>query len=471
MAAPLKSNAIMGKGASDSSTSARPTPERLYVACNQCRNNSKQCTLRRGQPGPCSNCKKNGEDCAFVLVPISAFDITSSTTPPPVQSKRNWKKVEKKRTRRARQKEQDPDSLHTHGHTQGRLETTLLAEAWYNGYGKMKPKTLLNAHERWKAQTTKKQEKIAAGAQKRSSSAAYTSEFIPPLGISGGIQHIRITTAFSHPIIFNYIPDPMGTSPCSWCASPFFGLFGHGDIEVEVIPFPAVDGHGYEEMPGGHADKGKEQSQMCVSCTFERVNIMGCETHELCSIEVDPRIGMKGEMEKSMQALLVNDKEGGKLAENTKWCSICPSPAHFRCCVRQIEDGLAGDGSGCGLFVCENCNDLMTKVARDNLDAAETLDRTVHHASTDLFTYEYGVRADATFLTSTGELMLRIQNGMGEKAALDDPNDRAVSSDSEVDGEEIWTNFERVRKGKEKGKWNEKQKPAAAAQKFERRRR
>ena len=465
-AAPLKSLPL-SVSSRDSSLPTRSAPKRLYVACNQCRNNNKKCNLKKDQPGPCSNCRKNEEDCAFVLVPVPGSDTTSSVTPPPVQSKRSQKKAGKKQNRHEANKEQYPNSLHTPSHTDGRLESTLLAEAYYYGFARHKPSTLLNERERYQAQTTKKQEKIAAEAHRSPSSTAYAPEFIPPLGISGGIPHVRIKTAFSHPIKFNYIPDPMGTSPCSWCTSPFFGLFGHGDVEVEVVPFPAINGHGYEEMPGGHADKGKERSQMCVSCTFERVKIMGCEKHEFLSIEVDPRITMKGEMEKSIQALLVNDKEGGKLASNTKWCSICPSPAYFRCGAPQVEENLADEilpeGSGCGFLVCRDCKDLVTKIAKYSGSAKEVLDRAVRHAGTDLFTYEFGVRADASFLTSMGELMVRIQKSMGEKTIVGDANDGALSSDGEAGDEEIWTILEEVGKGK--WKWNEKQKPVPAGRK------
>jgi hypothetical protein len=376
---------------------------------------SKRCNLKRRQVGPCSNCKKNGEECAFVLVPVAASSASMSVTPPAGKSKRSQKQSGKKQTRREKETEQDPDSLHTPGHANGRLAKTLRAEALHYGYGRHKESTLRNERERTKSKATKKQQEIEAAARKRSSS--YTPEFTPPLGLTLGIQHVHIKTAFSHPIILNYIPDPAGASPCSWCSSPFFGLFGHGEMEVEVIPYPPIDGNGYEEILSGHNCSGKRRSQMCIECTFERVQIMGCEKHDFEAIEVDPRLLVQGEMEESIHALLINDKKGGELAEKTKWCSVCPSPAYFKCCALQPQDGagdeVKNDASGCGLHVCEICADLLTKISKDSRNAGEALDRIIKIASKDLFNYEYGARADASFLTSTGELMTRIQKGLG----------------------------------------------------------
>jgi hypothetical protein len=206
---------------------------------------------------------------------------------------------------------------------------------------------------------------------------------------------------------------------------------------------------------------------MCVECTFERVNIMGCEKHDLQPIEVDPRVNSPEEMQKSCMALVNGYPAGGQLVMNTKWCAICPAYASFQCCARQIEDceGI-GEGRGCGLYLCVRCEDLMTKISNTGFwSTSEVLDRTVHLASTDRFNYDYGVRADASFLTSKGELMVRIQKGMGENTAAADADNAGRSSDGEGDAgdEEIWTILERVGKGK--GKWNEKQKPPPVVQK------
>ena len=120
---------------------------------------------------------------------------------------------------------------------------------------------------------------------------------------------------------------------------------------------------------------------------------------------------------------------------------------------------MAKKGSGCGLHVCEICADILTKVSKDSRDAAEALDRTVNFASKDLFNYEYGARADAMFLTSTGELMIRIQKGFGEDPVECKP-EAVESSEGEEDDDEVLSILERMGKGK--GKWNAKMKDAAS---------
>ena len=463
LAAPLKGSLRK----QDDDSIAEVAAPRQYTACNQCRNNSLRCTLKRDQPGPCTNCKNKGENCQFVLIPHSIKILSDS--PPPTKPKRAQRtgKAEQKPARKVAPQVHDPEVDHTPGRHEGHLESTLLAEAYYHGYGKRRLATLLNERARYQAHTTKKQEKLEAQARKRSTFAApaYTPEFTPPLGSSGGIKHIRIKTAFSHPIKFNYIPDPKGTSPCDWCSSPLFGISGHGEIEVEVVPFPEVNGHGYEELPGGHADMGFSRSAMCVACTFERVNIMGCEKHILQPIQVDPRVSDIDELKKSVQALTDGDEAGGQLIKSTKWCAICPTAASFKCCARQPEDDLSHDfvveGRGCGLYLCANCQDFMAKISNSRFwnSSSEILDRIYHCASTDPFNWDAGIRADASFLTSTGELMVRIQKGMGEDPIDADKDDGGQSSEGEAGDEEIWMILERVGKGK--GKWNEKQKPVA----------
>ena len=418
LAVPLKPSAMLKMGPAGYSSAALLGQKRVYVACNQCRNGSKKCTLKRDQPGPCAQCRKVGEDCTFVHIPVGATNTSESVAAAP--KPRSSQKIGGKRRARCRKKkEQNLDAIHSPGRPGGRNEKTLGAESFHYGAGRKKPSTLRNEQERRKVQTRKKQQKKRA--QKRSTlpSDPVTPNSSPPLGTTNAIPHIRIKTAFTHPISFNYVPDVVGHSPCSWCSSPFFGLFGHGEIDVEVIPYPAVNGHGYEEVVDGHSINGKELSQMCVSCTTQRVAIMGCNHHEFEPLELDPRLLVRGEMEKSAQALLVNDTAGGELAEQTKWCSICPSAAAFRCWTPTLLDE-----AGCGLQVCENCNDLLCKIGKDSRDTTEALNRTIHYAAKDLFNYEYGVRADASFLTTSGELNVRIQKGFGAgpfKEDVDEP--------------------------------------------------
>ena len=456
LAARLKSSVSLGEAMTRSFTPAPPVQKRVYVSCNQCRYNNLRCNLKRDQPGPCSKCERRGENCAFVLIPISASN-TASITPSSIP-KESQKKACKKQVRRTRAKDQIEDGELTPGRPGGTLERTLGKESFHHGAGSKRKTTLRREQERLREHTTKKQQKKKKERAQRkhtSRSGSYDPESTPPPGMTNAIPHIRIKTAFSHPITFNYKPDLEDKYPCSWCSSPFFGLFGHDTVETEVIPYPAVNGFGYEEIFGGHHGKGIPLSQMCITCTFARVTIMGCENHNFKAIEIDPRSFIPGEMEKSVNALLENDKKGGELAEQTKWCSICPTHAAFKCCNSQ-QNGA----TGCGLHVCEACQDLMFKIARNYPNAPESLDRAIHHASRDHFGYEFGVRADASFLSTTGELNLRIQKGFGMEL-VEEHSDEAISSEGD-ENEEAWDILERVRKGKGegKGKWSEKQKGA-----------
>ncbi|KAG0646132.1 hypothetical protein D0Z07_8148 [Hyphodiscus hymeniophilus] len=448
LAGPLKSTAgLIGAAIESSSSPTPPVRKRVFVSCNHCRNGSKRRNLKRDQPGPCRECKKTGEACAFVLIPITASE-TSLIVTPPAKSKRKQKKVAKTQTRRGKKKEQESDTVHTPGNRGGRNERILGAESFYYGAGRRRQTTLRNEQVKLSEKETKKQHLLRAKADKRSSSISPTPKLNAGLISTNRILHIVIKTSFSHPITFNYIPDILNTSPCPWCTSPFFGLFGHGEVEVEVIPYPLITGHGYEEIIGGHSNgpNRKELSRMCVDCTTSRFIIMGCDRHEFVGVEADPRHLIAGEMEKSIQALLVNDKKGGELAEQTRWCSICPLPAALECCTRQTLDESVENGRG--------------EIEKHSSHASEVLDRTIHHASRDRFNYAYGVRADASFLTADGELRVRMERHFGE-FPVELEEEKAESSEGEDgDDSEAMSIFERIGKGK--GKWCAKPRVARA---------
>ncbi|RFU27886.1 hypothetical protein B7463_g8430, partial [Scytalidium lignicola] len=267
------------------------------------------------------------------------------------------------------------------------------------------------------------------------------------------IKHIK--TAFCHPIIFNHIPDPKNKDPCSWCDSPFFGLSGHGVLDVEVLVPTEDSNSGYEELSGGHVQNGQPYSKMCVLCTFSRLRIITCVKHEIKPIPgLDPRNYNYRMLQESIEALrrgrddgddgktpaTSGAADGGKeqLAMRTKWCSICPAPAFYQCCSKQQFNEFGelvknndddDDGNfastenmkGCGLLLCEVCEDLMCKLAevsktRDNkmiIDAA-VLSRTIRRAGEKfmMLSYPQGVRADTEFLTPGGELFVRLQKGI-----------------------------------------------------------
>jgi hypothetical protein len=233
-------------------------------------------------------------------------------------------------------------------------------------------------------------------------------------------KHIHITTSFCHPIAFNYIPDPLLKFPCNWCESPLFGLFGLADHTgpktVEGFYWP--DGRGFEEIFGGYSELGYSASKMCVSCTFERVRIRGCAGHELRRLgrgEIDFRGFDDEEWFKAERAIRRGDVKGGELILGSKWCSICPQLARFICCSNQTQGGGGGEeGGGCGLLLCEECEVLLKRCVKGGAKGSgAVLDAMVRTIKSNGWMYNMGVRADAEFLTGTGELMVRLEKGMG----------------------------------------------------------
>jgi hypothetical protein len=445
------------------------------VACNQCRDDGLRCSLKRYQTGPCKNCKEIDENCKFILIPQSAKLVSNTTTSvkagsagkKPKSKKRNSKNKKKKR--------------------------------------KQRPKK------------TRK-------AKKKGTIRGSRHAPLPPPGPkpreTQGIVHIVIRTSFAHPITFNHIPAPDGASPCSWCSSPFFGLFGHGEREVEVIPWPG--GHGYEEIGlplaekidpisninssrninnrgssnsnniihakdnaeekkdlRGHNQLGEERSRMCVPCTFQRVHIMACDTHQMLPMDdIDPRIFDSKEWDRAVVALERGDEEGSKIVTGSKWCSVCPALAEYRCVAKQESifgddddfetkrGGKAGERQcekGCGLLLCETCKDILGKLeAAMKFSTAQgprdgnVLDRLVRVVQGDRFHYPIGARADAGFLTLEGELNCRLEKGFGEDMSvkMECEGEKGGEEDDEGDDELDELMMDGERSASENGGWD-----------------
>lgn len=252
---------------------------------------------------------------------------------------------------------------------------------------------------------------------------------------SATIPHQKIKTCFAHPIEFNYVPDPEGKQPCSWCDMPFFGLWGHGEVEVEVIPFGVSIG--YEEVEGGHSIAGKEKTKMCIACTFYRIRITTCEGHLIKKIkDLNKRSFDTNELKESFRALHAGDIKGGELASKTKWCSVCVAVAEFKCITTPLFDDYGNPVSeehtaeGCGLLLCSTCYDTVERIERSRGNARIILmDTLVRLRRQELWrhnrsmTAEGGdwVRADADFLTSKGELMVRMREMNSHNDAAKDP--------------------------------------------------
>lgn len=388
---------------------------RFYASCNRCRENGLRCNLKSDQPGPCRHCKKNAEDCVFLLTHSSRGPRSSENSQASVksQSGRNVKNLPRPKNDQLLRAQ----SLENKHASSNESREQLAGEAWRRGVGSK------NSQQDPKfSGYTKKKGKLVKNNGRFSGSPSTSLEL---LGSTRGCQHIKIKTCFSHPIHFNYVPAPNGQSPCSWCEKPFFGLFGHGEIEVEVLP--GAHGEGYEEVGEGryegHLTRGFAETTMCTSCTFSRVRIISCEAHEIALLErINPDVFHPRKWAASLECLAQGDKDGGALVWNAVYCSVCTSHAEWRCTTRQHYGNEMEEEIGCGLVLCQICKDLLEKVEADKVMSGisednpfSVLDRLINMVAGSVWSVHYddSLRADAWFLTSTGELMQRINQGMG----------------------------------------------------------
>ncbi|CAL3973426.1 unnamed protein product [Diplocarpon coronariae] len=245
------------------------------------------------------------------------------------------------------------------------------------------------------------------------------------------MKHTSIVTAFCHPIGFNYIPDQLNKHPCSWCHNPFFGLWGLSDEKgpKNVEGFYHGNGGGFEEIFGGFSEAGYSRSVMCVRCTFNRVRATQCGSHRMRTLdptkgEIDMRVFDDEKWRRAIQECTAGGN--GSLVRKTKWCAICPATATTMCCAPQrfdaqgesgtFDEGGKYEGSGiegCGLYLCEDCAVLLDKMVKGGArTGGRQLDTLVNHVKCNTWRYPEGVRADAPFLTSVGELLKRIEQGV-----------------------------------------------------------
>ena len=210
-----------------------------------------------------------------------------------------------------------------------------------------------------------------------------------------------IVTKLAHPVIFNYQPADHESTPCHWCEDLVYGLLGLGEVQVEVLDHN--DGQGYFEVKDGHTAKGYPPSRMCDICTLQRIMVAACRRHELEPIEgVDP---------KDFDFGIVTDymMPGRASSAPFQWCSVCPSPAFYRCykkmdlCLieEEVNEGFWG-GNGCGLLLCDYC--ALNLVDRHDGNLEALIDWMKAERADDRF----ALRADVEFLQSGGEILRRM---------------------------------------------------------------
>lgn len=147
---------------------------------------------------------------------------------------------------------------------------------------------------------------------------------------------------------------------------------------------------------------------------------MSCSVHDMHEVkDWDPLAREVKAIERSFRALEKREMTGGELAWGLKWCSVCVSVAEYRCCSGTFS-GTDADEDGCGLLLCETCNDLLGKIERSkgNMQIL-VLDELIKLRKRDLWkgASVEGVeqlRADVSFLMGDGELMGRLRVAGGE---------------------------------------------------------
>ncbi|RAL13841.1 putative ubiquitin-specific protease UBP12 [Aspergillus homomorphus CBS 101889] len=203
------------------------------------------------------------------------------------------------------------------------------------------------------------------------------------------LQTRTIETSFVYPIDFQYEPPDDERFPCHWCKHVAYGIVGLGKRKVMVV----TDAEGkLQEISGGHSANGHEPSRMCAICALERIRIMKCAGHRIVPLK-----GLSCDTFDFAAAYKTLESASGEMPDGMPviWCSLCPHPAFFGCNTAQPANiflGSAQGEAGCGLFLCEACEDLVG-VCEGNL--AEIVERN------ELEDPESGKRADLTVTTSS----------------------------------------------------------------------
>ena len=384
---------------------------RRFLSCNQCRRERIRCSLRKGDDlSPCKRCRTEKEKCEFEPSPSKTM-------------KHDGRAHERSR---AATKDLSADKFGP----PNILEKRLVKEGYFAASRKR------SGFAKSTSGLTRKQVKPVKKSNHINREKSSSPELI---GTTRGIAHVKIKTAFSHPIHFFHNPAPNGSESCDWCKSPFYGLEGYGEITIEVIP--ALDGHGYEEIGDGEytgwGQRGRPPSRMCEKCTLSRFDIISCAQHKMKTMEDnDPLTRDFRAWNRAIDALAHGDEAGGQLILTAKFCAVCSALAEYRCSNNGEHSAQLEGRSECGLRLCSTCNDLMGKMEIGKADREineerriNVLDDVIREANSG-WAGHYGgdcdrhVRADVSFLTTTGELYTRLLQGMGGYFTVSDEKDR-----------------------------------------------
>lgn len=158
------------------------------------------------------------------------------------------------------------------------------------------------------------------------------------------IQTKVINTNWAHPIDYRCKPEV-----CNFCQDFRYSLFGCGAVKIEVLQLePGL----YEEMGGGHRERGIAPTNICLNCSLERIVIAKCPGHEVFPID--------GYIEEDFDYQSFLDHVATSPYPAHPNCSVCIKPAFYACGRKQKEDAFGfpitgEDVDGCGLLLCSDC--------------------------------------------------------------------------------------------------------------------
>lgn len=288
--------------------------DRPHRACTVCRQEKKRCSLKKSDRPPCKSCKKKHIGCTFFDVPKQE-PIKKATEP-------------------------------AGGNRLGRTDVAV-------------PEAALPISSYLTAEDLAEMEDLDEATPSRETTPEIEMEDSD--GNKGILK--KILTSFAHPMQFGL----ESASDCSFCHKPLFAITGEYEREVHVICW--YNGLGYTEVGGGHCeDKGA--TRMCHPCTTQRFRIAYCSSHDIKPLAEADNVM---DFESVTNDLLSTEAGPGMESELRRWCSLCFSVAKFGCASAQpalsSEEGEREINiTGCGLRLCERCEDRLKQAFAGNMD-------------------------------------------------------------------------------------------------------
>ncbi|PVI07236.1 hypothetical protein DM02DRAFT_666968 [Periconia macrospinosa] len=224
---------------------------------------------------------------------------------------------------------------------------------------------------------------------------------------------IEIKTCFAHPIEFYIDDNPQSrfaASNCNFCTSPVFNFVGNYETMVYVLVWPS--GKGYTEIGNGHQQQRCSRTIMCVDCSYSRLQIIACPGHRIQPIQ--SQRPQKRDFYPAIQDLVDTTAESKEQyrTQYQRWCSFCFNLATHGCC--EVQESALREGQkldGCGLRLCDTCEQALRQEFQGNTNAMATAYDQKPKAKAGSNEEPVGlVRADVGFLREEGQLWKHVED-------------------------------------------------------------